>query len=93
MSSFNLKKKKMTSSATEFKSVLVHESLLVDLDDNLSAVLMKKGELKLVQQPVPSPDKTQVLIKMQKVKYYRRKLAKTFGALEKLTKFLIRGHS
>ena len=35
--------------------------------DNLSAVLMGKGDLQLVQQPVPSPNESQVLIKMQKV--------------------------
>jgi len=35
--------------------------------DNLSAVLVKTGDLQLLQRPKPSPDKNQVLIRMQKV--------------------------
>jgi len=35
--------------------------------DNLSAVLLEKGDLQLLQKPKPTPGKNQVLIRMQKV--------------------------
>jgi L-iditol 2-dehydrogenase len=36
-------------------------------DDNLSAVLLEKGDLQLLQKPKPSPGQNQVLISMKKV--------------------------
>ena len=44
-----------------------------DAGSNLCAVLMAKEDLRLVEKPIPEPQKGQVLIRMQKVRRYRER--------------------
>ena len=54
------------------KMAMENKTCLTKPLDNLSAVLMDKGDLRLLQKPIPTPDKDQVLIQMRKVRRWDR---------------------
>jgi len=58
---------KINRNKTFFSANEVEYRIKPKMEDNLSAVLLAKGDLQLLQRPKPSPGQNQVLLRMQKV--------------------------